>query len=79
MAEKLSEEELEGLKATFSEYDEDKSGVICVDELKKGMKNRGVELSDEMLAALDRDGSGKITLDEFIKAFAYAKAFVEEN
>ena len=46
IAENLSEEEIEGLKAMFTNMDTDKSGTITYEELKTGFAQLGSKLSE---------------------------------
>uniref|UniRef100_A0A7S1GD85 EF-hand domain-containing protein n=1 Tax=Bicosoecida sp. CB-2014 TaxID=1486930 RepID=A0A7S1GD85_9STRA len=56
---------------SFNKYDADNSGAIDAKEFKNLMEDIGEELEDAELEAalkkMDKDGSGKIELDEFIK------------
>jgi calcium-dependent protein kinase len=42
----LSEEEIKGLKEMFRSMDSDNSGTITVDELRRGLANKGTKLSE---------------------------------
>jgi calcium-dependent protein kinase len=42
----LSEEEIRGLKEMFKSMDSDSSGTITVDELRRGLANKGTKLSE---------------------------------
>jgi len=84
---KMSKEELQGmadkmgiqlnnlcyLKQEFDAYDEDRSGVIDVKELKGLLEKLGEDLSEEELdqafRELDSDGSGNIEFFEFVEWF----------
>lgn len=46
IAENLSEEEIKGLKAMFTNMDTDKSGTITYEELKSGLARLGSKLSE---------------------------------
>ena len=46
IAENLSKEEIQGLKAMFTNMDTDKSGTITYDELKEGLKKLGSKLTE---------------------------------
>ncbi|XP_024020446.1 calcium-dependent protein kinase 11 isoform X2 [Morus notabilis] len=77
IAERLSEEEIGGLKELFRMIDTDNSGTITFEELKEGLKKVGSELMESEIkslmnaadidnsGAIDYDGSGYITIDEF--------------
>ncbi|XP_058072446.1 calcium-dependent protein kinase 19-like [Magnolia sinica] len=72
VAENLSEEEIKGLKLTFTEMDSDKSGTITYEELKAGLAQLGSKLSEaqvkQLMSAADIDGNGTIDYNEFITA-----------
>ncbi|KDP20751.1 hypothetical protein JCGZ_21222 [Jatropha curcas] len=72
IAKNLSEEEIKGLKAMFSNMDTDKSGTITYEELKTGLARLGSKLSEtevkQLMEAADVDGNGTIDYIEFISA-----------
>ncbi|KAL0442932.1 UNVERIFIED_CONTAM: Calcium-dependent protein kinase [Sesamum latifolium] len=72
IAQSLSEEEIKGLKATFTNIDTDKSGTITYEELKSGLARLGSKLSEvevkQLMEAADVDGNGTIDYIEFITA-----------
>ncbi|OVA10537.1 Protein kinase domain [Macleaya cordata] len=72
IAENLSEEEIKGLKAMFTNMDTDKSGTITYEELKTGLARLGSKLSEaevkQLMDAADVDGNGTIDYIEFITA-----------
>ncbi|ONI09970.1 hypothetical protein PRUPE_4G021300 [Prunus persica] len=72
IAENLSEEEIKGLKAMFTNMDTDKSGTITYEELKTGLARIGSRLSEaevrQLMDAADVDGNGSIDYIEFISA-----------
>ncbi|XP_057960663.1 calcium-dependent protein kinase 2-like [Malania oleifera] len=72
IAENLSEEDIKGLKAMFTNMDTDKSGTITYEELKSGLARLGSRLSEaevkQLMEAADVDGNGTIDYIEFITA-----------
>ncbi|XP_021906163.1 calcium-dependent protein kinase 33 [Carica papaya] len=72
IAENLSTEEIQGLKAMFTNLDTDKSGTITYDELKTGLARLGSSLTEaevkQLMEAADVDGNGTIDYIEFITA-----------
>ncbi|WOG85323.1 hypothetical protein DCAR_0104511 [Daucus carota subsp. sativus] len=72
IAESLSEEEIKGLKAMFTNMDTDRSGTITYEELKSGLARLGSKLSEvevkQLMEAADVDGNGTIDYLEFITA-----------
>ncbi|KAF9608500.1 hypothetical protein IFM89_009866 [Coptis chinensis] len=84
IAERLSEEEIGGLKELFKMIDTDNSGTITLDELKDGLKRVGSELMDPEIKALmdaaDIDNSGSLDYGEFLAATVHLnKMDREEN
>ncbi|WVZ73768.1 hypothetical protein U9M48_022044 [Paspalum notatum var. saurae] len=60
------------LRAAFAEYDENGDGVITAEELRRALRRLGLcgdemtaERCVEIVAAVDRDGDGVISFDEF--------------
>ncbi|KAF7831285.1 calcium-dependent protein kinase 2-like [Senna tora] len=72
IAENLSQEEIQGLKAMFTNMDTDKSGTITYEELKAGLQKLGSKLTEaevqQLMEAADVDGNGSIDYIEFITA-----------
>ncbi|KAJ7950013.1 putative Calcium-dependent protein kinase [Quillaja saponaria] len=72
IAENLSQEEIQGLKAMFTNIDTDNSGTISYDELKAGLARLGSKLTEaevqQLVEAADVDGNGTIDYIEFITA-----------
>ncbi|OMO90411.1 hypothetical protein CCACVL1_07374, partial [Corchorus capsularis] len=72
IAERLSEEEIGGLKELFKMIDTDSSGTITFEELKDGLKRVGSELMEseirDLMDAADIDNSGTIDYGEFLAA-----------
>ncbi|CAK9155476.1 unnamed protein product [Ilex paraguariensis] len=84
IAERLSEEEIGGLKQLFKMIDTDNSGTITFEELKHGLKRVGSELTESEIKALmnaaDIDNSGTIDYGEFLAATLHMnKMDKEEN
>ncbi|KAK7316763.1 hypothetical protein RJT34_00470 [Clitoria ternatea] len=72
IAENMSAEEIQGLKAMFTNMDTDKSGSITYEELKAGLQRLGSKLTEaevkQLMEAADVDGNGTIEYIEFITA-----------
>ncbi|GMJ12347.1 calcium-dependent protein kinase 2 [Hibiscus trionum] len=84
IAERLSEEEIGGLKELFKMIDTDNSGTITFQELKDGLKKVGSELMESeiksLMEAADIDNNGTIDYGEFIAATLHMnKTEREEN
>jgi centrin-1 len=66
----LTEEQLAEIKEAFNLFDTDRNNAIDVRELKAAMRALGFEMKKEdvrkMLADLDKDVNGTISVDEFI-------------
>ncbi|KAL9316639.1 hypothetical protein ACSQ67_017640 [Phaseolus vulgaris] len=72
IAENLSVEEIQGLKAMFTNMDTDHSGTITYEELRAGLQRLGSKLTEaevrQLMDAADVDGNGTIDYIEFITA-----------
>ncbi|ONK77490.1 uncharacterized protein A4U43_C02F7100 [Asparagus officinalis] len=70
IAEKISEEEIGGLKKLFKMFDTENSGTITFDELKEGLRRVGSDLKEPEIQALmdaaDIDNNGTIDCNEFL-------------
>ena len=67
----LSNEHEEELTMAFRVFDKDQDGFITREELKELMERLGEDLADqdidEMIAAADSDGDGKVNYEEFVR------------
>ncbi|KAK8585911.1 hypothetical protein V6N13_050881 [Hibiscus sabdariffa] len=83
IAERLSEEEIGGLKELFKMIDTDNSGTITFQELKDGLKKVGSELMESEIRALmeaaDIDNNGSIDYCEFIAATLHMNKMEREE
>ncbi|XP_022973821.1 calcium-dependent protein kinase SK5-like [Cucurbita maxima] len=83
IAERLSEEEIGGLKELFKMIDMDNSGTITFDELKEGLKRVGSELMEseikDLMDAADIDNSGTIDYGEFLAATIHLNKLEREE
>lgn len=83
IAERLSEEELAGLKEMFKMIDTDNSGQITFEELKSGLERIGADLKESEILALmkaaDIDNNGTIGYGEFIAATMHLSKVVKED
>ncbi|KAI7752134.1 hypothetical protein M8C21_012462 [Ambrosia artemisiifolia] len=83
IAERLSEEEIGGLKELFKMIDTDNSGTITFDELKEGLRRVGSELMEseikDLMDAADIDNSGTIDYGEFIAATVHLNKLEREE
>ncbi|KAM7278260.1 hypothetical protein ACFE04_005394 [Oxalis oulophora] len=84
IAERLSEEEIGGLRELFKMIDTDNSGTITFEELKEGLKKVGSHLMEseikQLMDAADVDKSGTIDYGEFLAAtLHFNKMEREEN
>lgn len=66
----LSPEDITGLKELFKGIDEDGSGTITVQEMRKALHNWGHKISEAEIASImsvaDVDGDGLIDYNEFV-------------
>ncbi|KAL6965199.1 Calcium-dependent protein kinase 4 [Sarracenia purpurea var. burkii] len=83
IAERLSEEEIGGLKQLFKMIDTDNSGTITFEELKAGLKRVGSQLMESeiksLMDAADIDNSGTIDYGEFIAATLHLNKMEREE
>ncbi|CAI0430928.1 unnamed protein product [Linum tenue] len=83
IAERLSEEEIGGLKELFRMIDTDNSGTITFEELKDGLKRVGSELMEseimDLMNAADIDNSGSIDYGEFLAATVHLNKLEREE
>jgi calcium-dependent protein kinase len=83
IAERLSEEEIGGLKELFKMIDTDNSGTITFEELKAGLKRVGSELMESeiksLMDAADIDNSGTIDYGEFLAATLHINKMEREE
>lgn len=83
IAERLSEEEIGGLKELFKMIDTDNSGTITFEELKVGLKKVGSQLMEseikDLMDAADIDNSGTIDYGEFLAATMHLNKLEREE
>ncbi|KAF5455899.1 hypothetical protein F2P56_025428 [Juglans regia] len=83
IAERLSEEEIGGLKELFKMIDTDNSGTITFEELKEGLKRVGSNLMESeiksLMDAADIDNSGSIDYGEFLAATLHVNKMEREE
>ncbi|XP_022746175.1 calcium-dependent protein kinase 1-like [Durio zibethinus] len=83
IAQRLSEEEIAGLKEMFKMIDTDNSGQITYEELKTGLKRFGANLAETefhaLMQAADVNNSGTIDYEEFIAATLHLNKVERED
>ncbi|KAE9618352.1 hypothetical protein Lal_00047605 [Lupinus albus] len=83
IAERLSEEEIGGLKELFKMIDTDNSGTITFEELKNGLKRVGSNLMESeiksLMEAADIDNNGTIDYGEFLAATLHLNKMEREE
>ncbi|KAJ6348855.1 hypothetical protein OIU77_006439 [Salix suchowensis] len=83
IAERLSEEEIGGLKELFKMIDTDNSGTITFEELKHGLKRVGSQMTEteikDLMDAADTDKSGTIDYGEFLAATLHLNKLERED
>uniref|UniRef100_A0A2P2KN03 non-specific serine/threonine protein kinase n=2 Tax=Rhizophora mucronata TaxID=61149 RepID=A0A2P2KN03_RHIMU len=83
IAERLSEEEIGGLRELFKMIDTDNSGAITFEELKEGLKRVGSNLMESeiksLMDAADIDNSGTIDYGEFLAATLHLNKMEREE
>ncbi|MBA0596659.1 hypothetical protein Gorai_013469, partial [Gossypium raimondii] len=83
IAQRLSEEEIAGLKEMFKMIDTDNSGQITYDELKDGLKRFGADLDESefraLMQAADVNNNGTIDYEEFVAATLHLNKIERED
>ncbi|KAK6939762.1 EF-hand domain, partial [Dillenia turbinata] len=83
IAERLSEEEIGGLKQLFKMIDTDNSGTITFEELKAGLTRVGSKLMESeirtLMDAADIDSSGTMDYGEFLAATLHMNKLEREE
>jgi calcium-dependent protein kinase len=82
IAQQLPESQIEDLKNTFLQLDENGDGTLTLDEIKKGAQKHNVKLPpdfDAIFAQMDSDGSGAIDYTEFIAASLDKRHYIQED
>ncbi|XP_050383850.1 calcium-dependent protein kinase SK5-like [Argentina anserina] len=83
IAERLSEEEIGGLRELFKMIDADDSGSITFEELKEGLRKVGSELMEseikDLMDAADIDNNGTIDYGEFLAATVHLNKLEREE
>ncbi|KAL6140628.1 hypothetical protein ACLB2K_058926 [Fragaria x ananassa] len=83
IAERLSEEEIGGLRELFKMIDADDSGSITFEELKVGLRKVGSELMEseikDLMEAADIDNNGTIDYGEFLAATVHLNKLEREE
>lgn len=74
---------LAGLKELFKSIDEDKSGTITVEEMRKALQQWGHKISEAelqtLMAVADVDGDGLIDYNEFVAATMHMSKLEKEE
>jgi calcium-dependent protein kinase len=81
IAEQLEDKELQQLKDTFQELDANHDGSLSILEIKTGLEKHGIQIPadlDNIISALDTDGSGNIDYTEFIAASMEQKQYSQK-
>merc|ERR1719394_1530866 len=72
--EQFDKEVLETAKEMFQMFDANGDGKLSLDEVREGFAGIGMDLSkedfDNMIAEIDQDNDGTLTLEEFTKMAA---------
>ena len=63
------------MSTKFAKLDENKSGKVSILELKNALLKKDVPYEDRMFDILDRDKSGLVTLDEYIRTYIKIHAY----
>ncbi|CAO2827428.1 unnamed protein product [Amaranthus hypochondriacus] len=83
IAERLSEEEIGGLKELFKKIDKDQSGSITFDELRNGLRRVDSKIKEseieDLMHAADVDENGTIDYGEFVAATLHLNKLEREE
>ena len=83
MTEQLSEDKIFEFKEAFDIFDQDKDGIITINELGEIMKILGQSTSDEelqlMILEVDIEGNGNIDFKDFLTLMAKKKMENDEH
>ncbi|KAK8708532.1 hypothetical protein V6N13_059570 [Hibiscus sabdariffa] len=83
IAQRLSQEEIAGLKEMFKMIDTDNSGQITYEELKAGLQRFGANLVESecraLMQAADVNNSGTIDYEEFVAATLHLNMIERED
>eukprot|EP00434_Breviolum_minutum_P031333 symbB.v1.2.027706.t1/scaffold2863.1/size68590/9 len=83
IASSLDDKQIQALRETFQALDENGDGLLTAAELKAGLEKGGLKDIpgdlQEILKAIDADGSGVIDYTEFLAATLDRKHFIEED
>lgn len=82
LAQQLHEDSINELAGVFQALDEDGDGSLSIAEMKRGLKQVGVQVSEEvpqLLPHVDSDGSGMVEYTEFLAATITEKKHLQED
>jgi len=85
IANQLTEDEIENLRALFEQFDKDGDGQITVQELWEAFESEGVDRKDlekqvqEIMNGIDLDGSQTIDFHEFLGAAMDRNFYIREE
>lgn len=82
IATQLTDSAIRDLKDMFINMDENNDGTLSIGELKEGLKEAGVVIPgdvEDMMEAIDTDGSGVIDYSEFLAATMDKRKYIQED
>jgi calcium-dependent protein kinase len=82
IAQQLKDEDIQELRDTFSALDVNNDGTLTPQEIREGMRLRGLEIPEDLdavISSLDTDGSKSIEYSEFVAATVTARNYATEE
>ncbi|CAK0867213.1 unnamed protein product [Prorocentrum cordatum] len=82
IAQQLPDEEIESLQGIFKGLDKNADGMLSPDEVRQGMLQHGLKVPqhlDDLLKAVDCNGSGQLDYTEFLATMIDKKVYMQRD
>ncbi|CAE7257976.1 CPK2 [Symbiodinium sp. CCMP2592] len=83
LAQQLPDEKIDGLQKTFRSLDKNGDGTLSVEEIREAIVQQGLNppkaLEDDILQAIDCNGSGSLDYTEFLAATLDQKVYMQRD